>query len=144
MILGYSRMRYIEYVTDMSTSTLIRSHINAFRYFGGYTKEILYDNMKQVVIKRLLKQKKPTFNRQSKDFTGFCGFKPILCRPYRRQTKEKIERTVLFVRDNFFTGIRYDSLNDLNGQAIVWCYKVNAKRHSTTGEIPFERLKKRA
>lgn len=48
MILGYSRTRYIEFVTDMSTSTLIRCHQNAFRYFGGYPEEILYDNMKQV------------------------------------------------------------------------------------------------
>ena len=54
MILGYSRMRYIEFVTDMGTNTLIRCHQNAFRYFGGYPEEILYDNMKQVVIKRLL------------------------------------------------------------------------------------------
>jgi transposase len=30
--------------------------VNAFRYFGGYPEEILYDNMKQVVIKRLMKQ----------------------------------------------------------------------------------------
>lgn len=55
MILGYSRNRYIEFVTDMSTDTLIRCHINAFHFFGGYPREILYDNMKQVVIKRLLK-----------------------------------------------------------------------------------------
>ena len=54
--IGYSRMRYIEFVTDMSTNTLIRCHQNAFRYFGGYPEEILYDNMKQVVVKRLLKQ----------------------------------------------------------------------------------------
>ena len=60
MILGYSRMRYIEFVTDMSTNTLIRCHQNAFRYFGGYPEEILYDNMKQVVIKRLLKQEDST------------------------------------------------------------------------------------
>ena len=46
MILGYSRMRYIEFVTDMSTQTLIRCHLNAFDYFGGYPEEILYDNMK--------------------------------------------------------------------------------------------------
>ena len=32
----------------MSTNTLIRCHQNAFRYFGGYPEEILYDNMKQV------------------------------------------------------------------------------------------------
>ena len=68
LILGYSRMRYIEFVTDMSTNTMIRCHANAFRYFGGYPEEILYDNMKQVVIKRLLKQEDSTLNRQFEDF----------------------------------------------------------------------------
>ena len=87
MVLGYSRMRYIEFVTDMSTTTLIRCHLNAFRYFGGYPAEILYDNMKQVVVKRLLKQEDSTLNSQFEDFAGFYGFKPILCRPYRGQTK---------------------------------------------------------
>jgi len=142
MVLGYSRMRYIEFVTDMSTNTLIRCHQNAFRYFGGYPEEILYDNMKQVVIKRLLKQEDSTLNRQFEDFAGFYGFKPVLCRPYRGQTKGKVERTVQFVRDNFMVGIKYTSLDDLNGQALAWCNKVNGKVHGTTHEIPFERLKK--
>ena len=142
MILGYSRMRYIEFVTDMSTNTLIHCHQNAFRYWGGYPEEILYDNMKQVVIKRLLKQEDSTLNRQFEDFAGFYGFKPVLCRPYRGQTKGKVERTVAFVRDNFMVGIHYESLADLNGQALAWCNKVNGKIHGTTNEIPFERLKK--
>lgn len=142
LVLGYSRMRYIEFVTDMSTNTLIRCHQNAFRYFGGYPEEILYDNMKQVVVKRLLKQEDSTLNRQFEDFAGFYGFKPILCRPYRGQTKGKVERTVQFVRDNFMVGIKYNSLADLNGQALAWCNKVNGKVHATTNEIPFERLKK--
>ena len=142
MVLGYSRMRYIEFVTDMSTSTLIRCHQNAFRYFSGYPNEILYDNMKQVVIKRLLRQEDSTLNRQFEDFAGFYGFKPVLCRPYRGQTKGKVERTVRFVRDNFMLGIRYESLADLNNQALAWCNKVNGKVHATTNEVPFERLKK--
>lgn len=142
MILGYSRARYIEFVTDMTTNTLIKCHINAFRYLGGYPEEILYDNMKQVVIKRLLKQDESELNKQFEDFAGFYGFKPILCRPYRGQTKGKVERTVSYVRSNFMTGITYSSLDDLNGKAIAWCNKVNAKIHSTTNEIPFERLKK--
>jgi transposase len=142
MILGYSRMRYIEFVTDMNTNTMIRCHANAFRYFGGYPEEMLYDNMKQVVVKRLLKQEDSTLNRQFEDFAGFYGFKPVLCRPYRGQTKGKVERTVQFVRDNFMVGIKYNSLDDLNGQALAWCNKVNGKVHGTTGEIPFERLRK--
>ena len=96
--------------------------------------------MKQVVIKRLLKKEDSTLNSQFEDFAGFYGFKPVLCRPYRGQTKGKVERTVRFVRENFMVGIRYKSLNDLNGQALAWCNKVNGKIHATTGEIPFERL----
>lgn len=141
MILGYSRMRYIEFVTDMSTSTLIRCHVNAFRYFGGYPEEILYDNMKQVVVKRLLKQADSELNRQFEDFAGFYGYKPVLCRPYRGQTKGKVERTVAYVRDNFMTGIKYNSLDDLNAQAYAWCNKVNSKVHGTTNERPIDRLK---
>ena len=142
MILGYSRMRYIEFVTDMTTTTLIRCHINGFRYFGGYPEEMLYDNMKQVVIKRLLKQEDSTLNSQFEDFAGFYGFKPILCRPYRGQTKGKVERTVSYVRDNFMVGIKYTGLDDLNRQAMNWLIKINGKIHGTTGEIPQQRLLK--
>lgn len=140
MILGYSRMRYIEFVTDMSTTTLIKCHINAFRYFGGYPEEILYDNMKQVVVKRLMKQSESELNKQFEDFAGFYGYKPVLCRPYRGQTKGKVERTVRYVRENFMVGIHYHSLEDLNGQAHAWCNKVNAKIHGTTNERPIDRL----
>ena len=142
MILGYSRMRYIEFVTDMTTDTLIRCHINGFRYFNGYPHEVLYDNMKQVVIKRLMKQEESTLNRQFEDFAGFYGFRPVLCRPYRGQTKGKIERTVRYVRENLMIGIKYNNLEDLNGQALAWCNKVNSKEHGTTGKIPFEQLPK--
>lgn len=140
MILGYSRMRYIEFVTDMSTTTLIKCHINAFRYFGGYPEEILYDNMKQVVIKRMMKQSESELNKQFEDFAGFYGFKPVLCRPYRGQTKGKVERAVRYVRENFMVGIKYNSLADLNSQAHAWCNKINAKIHGTTKERPIDRL----
>ena len=81
-------------LTTFWSNTLIRCHQNAFRYFDGYPEGILYDNMKQVVIKRLLKQENSTLNLQFEDFAGFYGFKPILCRPYRGQTKGTVERTL--------------------------------------------------
>lgn len=140
MILGYSRMRYIEFVTDMTTETLIRCHINAFNYFGGYPNEILYDNMKQVVTKRLLRAKDSTLNKTFEDFAGFFKFKVLLARPYRGQTKGKVERTVRYVRENFMVGIKYKDLIDLNKQAIAWCEKVNSKTHSVTNEVPRVRM----
>jgi hypothetical protein len=98
--------------------------------------------MKQVVVKRLMRQADSTVTSQFEDFAGFYGFKPILCRPYRGQTKGKVERTVSYVRDNFMVGIKYESLDDLNRQAMGWLFKVNGKIHGTTNEIPSERLVK--
>ena len=140
MILGYSRMRYIEFVTDMTTETLINCHLNAFKYFGGYPHEILYDNMKQVVVKRLLRAKDSTLNKTFEDFAGFFKFKVVLARPYRGQTKGKVERSVRYVRENFMVGIKFKDLNDLNKQALSWCEKVNSKTHMGTHEVPRVRL----
>jgi hypothetical protein len=99
-------------ITDMFR--IVKRNINKFVYI------FLNEKRKQVVIKRLLRQEDSTLNRQFEDFAGFYGFKPILCRPYRGQTKGKVERTVQFVRDNFMVGIQYNSLADLNGQALAW------------------------
>lgn len=82
----------------------------AFDLFHRWRLNLLYDNMKQVVIKRLLKQEDSSLNWQFKDFAGFYVFKPVLCRPYRGQTKGKVERTIAFVKENFIVGIKYSSL----------------------------------
>jgi transposase len=141
MILGYSRMRYIEFTSSIDVTTLIKCHQNAFRYFGGCTDEILYDNMKQVVIHRALKSPNSTWHSKFEDFYKYCGFIPRLCRPYRPQTKGKIEHTIGYVRRDFFLGRDFSSLADLNNQAIEWLKRVNSSVHGTTHEIPTERHK---
>ncbi len=45
-VLGYSRMLYIEFTDNMRYDTLETCHRNAFRFFGGVPREVLYDNMK--------------------------------------------------------------------------------------------------
>jgi Integrase core domain len=141
MILGYSRMRYVEFTLSMDTPTLIQCHMNAFDYFGGYTQEILYDNMKQVVIKRALKVSDSEWNSQYEDFFKHYGFIPRLCRPYRPQTKGKIENTVGYVKRDFFLGRRFTSLDNLNAQVHKWLKRVNSTVHGTTYQIPLERFK---
>lgn len=51
-VLGYSRMLYIEFTDNMRYDTLETYHRNAFRFFGGVPREVLYDNMKTVVLQR--------------------------------------------------------------------------------------------
>jgi transposase len=141
MILGYSRMRYVELTLSTDTSTLLQCHLNAFQYFGGCTQEILYDNMKQVVIKRALKSSDSEWNLQFEDFFKYYGFIPRLCRPYRPQTKGKIENTIGYVKRDFVLGVKSNSLENLNGQALEWLKRVNSSVHGTTHEIPLERFK---
>ncbi len=70
MVLSYSRMLFVEFVTDISTESLIACHQKAFAYFSGYTRRILYDNMKQVRLSR--DQWNPLFQ----DFLGHYGTIP--------------------------------------------------------------------
>lgn len=141
MVLGYSRMRYIEFTLSIDVCTLIQCHLNAFHFFGGYPKEILYDNMKQIVISRAMKSSDSEWNTKFEDFFRNYGFIPRLCRPYRPQTKGKIENNVGYVRRDFFLGRNFASLQDMNAQAITWLNRVNSSVHGTTHEIPLERLK---
>jgi transposase len=142
MVLGYSRMRYVEFTLQIDVHTLIQCHLNAFRYFGGYTNEILYDNMKQVVLKRSPVSSDSIWNSEFEDFFSHYGFIPRLCRPYRPQTKGKIENSVGFVKRDFLLGSEFSSFSDLNLQVQSWLDRVNSTVHSTTNEIPLERLKK--
>jgi transposase len=142
-ILGYSRTRYIEYTIESKTPTFIKCHLNAFEYFGGYPETNLYDNTKNVVLSRMLKSSESVWNPLFKDFVTHYNITPRLCRPgiAGAKTKGKIERTGRYIREDFFMGLEFTSLQDLNSKAMAWCNKVNSQVHSTTHEVPFDRLK---
>ena len=142
MILGYSRMRYVEFTTDISTENVIRMHLNAFSFYGGFTDTILYDNMKQIVIDRKIKASESRFNPKFMDFAEYYGIVIRLCYPYRPETKGKIENTIKYLRYNFFNGRTFADLNNINIQCTEWLNRVNSQIHGTTHEIPAERLKK--
>jgi transposase len=135
MILCYSRYLYIEFTRSMALSTLIRCHQNAFAFFGGWTKRILYDNMRQVVVGA--NRTNPRFL----DFSRHYGFEAKRHRPYRPRTKGKVERTVGYVRTSFLNGRTFAGLDDLNGQGRQWLGSVaNVRVHGTTQARPCDRL----
>ncbi len=141
MVLGFSRMKYIEFFESCIFENFLKGHNNAFKYFGGYTKEILYDNLKSVVLKRAIRAEDSEFNKKFVDFAGYYGFKPILARPYKPNTKGKVENTVDYVKDNFLNGEEF-TFQEINTQRILWLNKVHNLVHCTTKEKPIERFKK--
>jgi transposase len=50
--LGHSRAAYVEFVADERLETLLACHEHAFASFGGVPREVLYGNMKAVVLER--------------------------------------------------------------------------------------------
>jgi hypothetical protein len=65
---------------------------------------------------------------------------PRLCRPYRAQTKGKVERFIGYLRSGFLAGRQADSLADLNDAVAVWLAEIaNVRVHATTGERPVDR-----
>ena len=134
MVLAWSRMMYVEFTTSMKLPVLIRCHLNAFRFFGGWPLEILYDNMKQV---RLGPDR---WNPLFMDFASHYGIVTRTHRIRRPRTKGKVERMVDYVKDNFLTGRAFAGMDDLNAQAIHWLDTVaHVRVHSTTGERPIDR-----
>lgn len=140
MILGHSRMRYMAFTLSTDVFTLIQCHLDAFEHFGGFTEEILYDNIKTVILKRALRSGDHQWNPMFEDFFRHHGFVPRLCRPYCPQTKGKIENTIGYMKRDFLLGGVFTSLDDMNRQLQRWCDRVNATPHGTTHEVPFDRL----
>ena len=132
MILGYSRMRYAEFTTDISTRNVIRMHLNAFRHFGGYTDTILFDNMKQVELERKLKASEARLNGEFMSFSEYYGITVRLCHYYRAQTRGKIENTIKYLRYKFWSARSFESLSDINIQCQEWLKKVNSQADKTT------------
>ena len=140
MTLGWSRAMYVTFTVSSDTAWFIRCHLQAFAYFGGLPERLLYDNLKSVVLSR---QADGTihWNPRFLDFADVVGFSPQLCRPYRPQTKGKVESGVKYVRNNFWVGLHFRDLEDINTQALTWLNTVaNQRVHGTTGEVPFARL----
>ena len=140
MVLSWSRAIYVEFVRRADVATFIRCHVNAFEYFGGVPRRCLYDNAKVVVLGRD-GDGRPEWNSRMLDFSLRVGFDLRLCRPYRAQTKGKVESGVKYVRGNLWPGVRFTDGADLDRQALEWCDTVaNRRVHGTTHRVPGEML----
>lgn len=137
LTLAFSRMRYIEFTQRQDMETLLSCLVHAFHFFGGVTQSILTDNMKTVVLNRT--GGTIHWNPRFLDFAAYYGFLPRVCQPYRPETKGKIESTIRFLKGNFWPGIQFHSLADVNQQARAWLDEVNGQVHGTTRAIPRER-----
>jgi transposase len=142
VVLGYSRLLWCRFYPRQDMATLIDGLEEAFRYFGGVPQELLFDQMKAVITRDLrLEGGALVRNGEFLRFARHWGFTPRACRPYRAQTKGKVERPVRYLRSNFVYGRTFLHDGDLDHQRQLWLEHVaNVRVHGTTRERPRDRF----
>ncbi|WP_051829465.1 IS21 family transposase [Exiguobacterium sp. NG55] len=92
--------------------------MNAFAFLNGVSQQILYDNMKIAFISHSPIGIK--INQKSEDILAYYGITPKACKPTRAQTKEKIERSFRYMKQNFFKRRIGKTLEQLNRDVLEW------------------------
>ena len=138
MILGHSRWLWGRFCATQDLQTVLRCHIDAFAAMGGAPSELLYDRMKTAVIGENA-EGVVAYNPGLVGLLNHYGAVPRACRPYRAQTKGKIERPYRYIREDFFLARSFRDLDDLNAQFEAWRTTVaHARVHATTRRVVAE------
>jgi len=119
MVLSYSRKIFLHFFLNARTENFLRGHELAFYYFSGSSRVALYDNLRSAVLDR--QGDAVRFNPTLLAFAAHYRFEPRPCAVYRGNEKGRVERAIRYIRENFYAGRHYTSLNDLNQQARAWC-----------------------
>ena len=138
ILLGYSRKKYISLTLNRSQDVLMNAMVDAFKYFEGVPKEIIFDNMKTVVDHSKTQYEKAVINERFYQFSKDMGFEVWACRPYRPQTKGKVEALARTVdRLNVYNN-EFDSLEDLDEIVRELREDLNTEISQATGKAPNE------
>jgi transposase len=116
MVLAYSRAMWAELVYDLTTESLRRSLVRAASYFGGVTRQWLFDNPKTVVLAR--HGDAVRYHPELLALAGALRVEPRLCRPRRPTDKGNVERANRYLRDRFFAARSVTSIADGNCQLL--------------------------
>ena len=143
-MLGYSRLLWVQFYPPKTMATLMHGLETAFSYVGGVPRELLFDQLKAVIIDdqragggKVLEN--PEFLR----FAAHWDFRIRACRSYRAKTKGKVEWPMHYLRHNFLYGREFLGDADVNAQALAWLdATAHVRVHGTTHEVPRERFER--
>lgn len=121
MVLSYSRKIFLRFYLNQQMANFMRGHEAAFEEWNGIPRVLLYDNLTSMVLER--QGDAIRFNPQMLAFAAHYRFEPRPVAVARGNEKGRVERSIRYVRDNFFAARVYKDLDDLNHQAANWCHE---------------------
>lgn len=128
MVLSWSRAAWGEFVFDTTVHSLLRSLSRAAVYFGGCTRQWLFDNPKTVVLAR--HGDAARFHPQLLELSGAYCASLRLCAPRKANQKGRVERAIRYWRERFLAGREVRSIQQGNRELLTFLDQVaNARPH---------------
>jgi transposase len=126
MVLSFSRKIFLRFYLNCQMANFLRGHEAAFGVFQGVPRVLLYDNLKSAVLER--QGDAIRFHPTLLEFSAHYRFEPRPVAIARGNEKGRVERSIRYIRDNFFAARKWKDLDDLNNQAEHWCNEQAANR----------------
>lgn len=133
--LAYSRHQYVHLSHTSKLDDLIDGLEEAWEAFGGVPARVVLDNLKAAVTKP--DRYDPVFQRTFNEYADHRGFVIDAALPAHAKGKPHVERAVPYVRESFFRGEHFLSLEHAQREAVRWCQNTAGLRtHGTTRKQP--------
>jgi transposase len=126
MVLSWSRQIFVRFYLSAAMPSFVRGHVDAFDFFRGCPRIILYDNLKSAVIERVGTAIR--FNDRLTELSRHYHFEPRPVAVARGNEKGRVERAIRYIRDSFFPARKFEGIDDLNAQAAHWMTGIAADR----------------
>src|SRR5674476_603914 len=128
MVLSCSRYMFVRPVLRMDQEAWTRCHVEAFAFFGGVPARLVPDNLKTGVAKPDLYD--PQINRSYAELAAHYGTLVDPARALKPKDKPRVERPMPYVRDSFWRGREFTTLEGMQVGAASWSTPARPRRWS--------------
>src|ERR1022692_4330821 len=126
MVLCCSRYLFVRPVIVMDQRAWTECHVAAFGFFGGVPARLVPDNLKTGVDRPDLYD--PRINRSYSELAAHYGCLVDPARSRKPRDKAQVERPMPYIRDSFWRGREFTSLEHMQAEAARWSAGVAGQR----------------
>lgn len=136
LVLGYSRMLYMQFYLRFQRFDMKIFLTEAFRYFGGTCRRCVIDNTSIAIA--CGSGVRAQMASEIEAFEERFSFRFLAHEIMHSDRKGKIERPYRWIETNFLVGRKFKDPTDLNLQALAWLEHANGKRKRDLKASPVE------
>lgn len=135
IVLAHSRHMFVRVVVRLDQLSWLECHVAGFAFLGGVPRRLVIDNLTSGILKADLYD--PAVNRGYQQLADHYDTLVDPCRAGHPKDKPRVERMMPYVRDSFWAGRSFLSIEEINAAAETWCHEVAGRRvHGTTRQRP--------